>query len=130
MSLGLNSIGLDPVGLSPDAAGGGATLLTIAGSQQANAASPISISQAAATITLPACKQWETGNLRPGETGVTVIVNHPITGALIVKLTGLTTHATTGVCVVSDAAIVAGNSYRATQILADGSEGTWVYTAT
>ena len=34
------------------------------------------------------------------------------------------------VCVVTDPAIVTGTNYRATQILSDGSEGTWRYTAT
>ncbi len=82
------------------------------------------------TIALPACCQWETGNLRVGETGVVAIVSNPTSGVLIIKKTGLTTHATTGVCVVTDAAIVPGTSYRVTQVLADGSEGTWVYTAT
>ena len=85
---------------------------------------------AAGTITFPAVKDWSTGNLKLNESGVTVIVNNPTTGALVVKLTGKTTHATTGVCVVSDAAIIAGTQYRATMILADGSEGTWKYTAT
>lgn len=107
-------------------------LISIANSQQVNQASPGSISSSAVsgTITLPACRQWETGNLRTGESGVVVIVNNPTTGALVIKKTGLTTHATTGVCVVTDAAIVPGTSYRVTQVLADGSEGTWVYTAT
>lgn len=85
---------------------------------------------AAGTITLPACRQWETGNLRTSESGVVVIVNNPTTGALVVNKTGLTTHATTGECVVTDPAIVTGTNYRVTQILPDGSEGTWRYTAT
>lgn len=107
-------------------------LISIANSQQVNQASPGSISSSAVsgTITLPACRQWETGNLRTGESGVVVIVNNPTTGALVIKKTGLTTHATTGECVVTDPAIVTGTNYRATQILPDGSEGTWRYTAT
>lgn len=107
-------------------------LISIANSQQVNQASPGSISSSAVsgTITLPACRQWETGNLRTGESGVVVIVNNPTTGALVIKKTGLTTHATTGECAVTDPAIVTGTNYRATQILSDGSEGTWRYTAT
>ena len=82
------------------------------------------------TITFPAVKDWSTGNLKLNESGVTVIVNNVTTGALVIKLTGKTTHATTGVCTVSDALIIAGTQYRATLILADGSEGTWKYSAT
>ena len=106
-------------------------MVTVANSNQANVASSVAINQTvvAGTITLPACRQWETGNLRLSESGVTVIVNNLTTGALVVKKTGLTTHATTGICVVNDAAIVAGTPYRVTQILADGNEGTWKYTA-
>lgn len=82
------------------------------------------------TITFPAVKDWSTGNLKLNESGVTVIVNNATSGALVIKLTGKTTHATTGVCTVSDALIIAGTQYRATLILADGSEGTWKYSAT
>ena len=85
---------------------------------------------AVGTITFPAVKDWSTGNLKLNESGVTVIVNNVTTGALVIKLTGKTTHATTGVCTVSDALIIAGTQYRATLILADGSEGTWKYSAT
>lgn len=135
MSLGLNSIGLESVGLSPqEAVGGGPAphLIGIANSQQVNQASPVGIvsSAVSGTITLPACRQWETGNLRTSESGVVVIVNNPTTGSLVVKKIGLTTHETTGECVVTDPAIVTGTNYRATQILSDGSEGTWRYTAT
>lgn len=107
-------------------------LIGIANSQQVNQASPVGIvsSAVSGTITLPACRQWETGNLRTSESGVVVIVNNPTTGALVVNKTGLTTHATTGECVVTDPAIVTGTNYRVTQILPDGSEGTWRYTAT
>ena len=107
-------------------------LIGIANSQQVIQASPVGIvsSAVSGTITLPACRQWETGNLRTSESGVVVIVNNPTTGALVVNKTGLTTHATTGECVVTDPAIVTGTNYRVTQILPDGSEGTWRYTAT
>ncbi len=134
MSIGLDSIGLASVGLSEDAAGGGPAphLIGIANSQQVIQVSPVGIvsSAGSGTITLPACRQWETGNLRTSESGVVVIVNNPTTGALVVNKTGLTTHATTGECVVTDPAIVTGTNYRVTQILSDGSEGTWRYTAT
>ena len=124
-------VGGTDIGLWDFSAAGGTHLVTVANSSQANVASSVAISQAvvAGTITLPACRQWETGNLRLNESGVTVIVNNLTTGALVVKKTGLTTHATTGICVVNDAAIVAGTPYRVTQILADGNEGTWKYTA-
>ena len=85
---------------------------------------------AVGTITFPAVKDWSTGNLKLNESGVTVIVNNVTTGALVIKLTGKTTLATKGVCTVSDALIIAGTQYRATLILADGSEGTWKYSAT
>ena len=134
MSLGLNSIGLDPVGLPPAAAVGGPAphLIGIANSQQVNQASPVGIvsSAVSGTSTLRACRPWATGNLRTRESGAVGSVNNPTTGSLVVKKIGLTTHETTGECVVTDPAIVTGTNYRATQILSDGSEGTWRYTAT
>ena len=123
-------VGTD-IGLWDFASAGGAHLITASNSNQPHTVSAVAISSvgASGTITIAACRQWETGNLRLSESGVTVIVNNLTTGALVVKKTGLTTHATTGICVVNDAAIVAGTPYRVTQILADGNEGTWKYTA-
>ena len=81
------------------------------------------------TITIPAVVDWNTGTLRVSETGVVVFISDINSGALIVKKTGQTTHATTGVCVVTDALLIAGTSYRVTTVFADGSEGTWRYAA-
>lgn len=81
------------------------------------------------TITIPAVKDWGTGNLKTAQTGVQVDIHNISTGALVVRKTGQTTHATTGVCVVTDAAIVAGTTYEVVTRFADGSKGMWDYTA-
>lgn len=134
MSIGLNSIGLDSVGLSPDSAVGGPAphLIGIANSQQVNQASPVGIvsSAVSGTITIPAVRDWGTGNLKLAQTGVQVDIHNRTTGALVVRKTGQTTHATTGVCTVSDPAIVAGTTYEVVTRFADGSLGVWDYTAT
>lgn len=87
-------------------------------------------SVATGTITIPAVKDWGTGTLKTGQSGVQVDVRNISTGALVVRKTGQTTHATTGVCVVTDAAIVAGTTYEVVTRFADGSKGMWDYTAT
>ena len=87
-------------------------------------------SVATGTITIPAVKDWGTGTLKTGQSGVQVDVRNISTGALVVRKTGQTTHATTGVCVVTDAAIVAGTTYEVVTRFADGSQGMWDYTAT
>lgn len=81
-----------------------------------------------AAITITDLKDLTTGTLRASETGVTAIINNVTTGALVVKLTGLTSTAG-GDITISDAALVAATQYRVTIILSDGSEGTWKYTA-
>ena len=81
------------------------------------------------TITIPAVKDWGTGNLKLGETGVQVDIRHKATGALVVRKTGQTTHGTTGVCVVTDALIVIGIEYEVATRFSDGSMGMWDYTA-
>ena len=80
------------------------------------------------TITITDIYDFTTGALRASNTGVTAIINNPTTGALVVKITGLTTTAGADM-VISDAALVAATSYRVTLIFSDGSEGTWVFTA-
>lgn len=81
------------------------------------------------TITIPAVRDWGTKALKTGQTGVQVDIRNITTGALVVRKTGQTTHATTGVCVVTDAAIVAGTTYEVVTRFADGSRGMWDYTA-
>ena len=104
-------------------------LITAANSQQVNTASSGSVSSGSgATITMPALKDWGTGNLKANETGITIIVNNMTTGDLVVKLTGETSDGS-GVVAFTNAALVAATNYRVTTILADGSEGTWIYTA-
>lgn len=107
-------------------------LIGIANSQQVNQASPVGIvsSAVSGTITIPAVRDWGTGNLKLAQTGVQVDIHNRTTGALVVRKTGQTTHATTGVCTVSDPAIVAGTTYEVVTRFADGSLGVWDYTAT
>jgi hypothetical protein len=82
------------------------------------------------TITIPAVRDWGTGNLKTSETGVQVDIHNIATGALVVRKSGQTTHDTTGVCVVKDASITSGTTYRVTTLFADGSLGVWDYAAT
>lgn len=103
-------------------------LITASNSQQVNTASTASIQQSGAgTITLPALGDWGTGNLKPNETGVRIIVNNEASGVLAVMLTNQTADASAVLPMISG--LVSGTDYRITTILADGSEGTWVYTA-
>ena len=80
------------------------------------------------SITTPALKN-NTGTVLANETGVTVYVYTPDTGALVVKKTGQTTNAS-GVLTVSDALIVAGTLYRIVLVLGSGAEGMDKVTAT
>lgn len=100
-----------------DAAGNNSTVVS---SAQFTTTSP-------PTITITDLKDLTTGTLRANETGVTAIINNVTTGALVVKLTGLTSTAG-GDMSISDASLAAGTQYRVTIILSDGSEGTWKYT--
>ena len=72
-------------------------------------------------------KDWGTGNLKANETGVTLIINNATTGVLVSLLTGQTTNASGVLPTLTG--LVSGTAYRITTILADGSEGTWKYTA-
>ena len=80
------------------------------------------------TITITDVYDFTTGALKDSQTGVTAIINNPTTGALVVKLTGLTTTAGADMT-ITDAALTASTSYRVTLVFGDGSEGTWVFTA-
>ena len=103
-------------------------LVTAANSQQVNTTSSAAILQTGnGTITLPALKDWGTGNLKANETGVTIIINNASTGVLVSLLTAQTTNASGVLPTLTG--LVSGTSYRITTILADGSEGTWKYTA-
>lgn len=82
------------------------------------------------TITIPAVRDWGTGNLKVAQTGVQVDVLSVTSGNLVVRKTGQTTHATTADLVVTDAAIVAGTLYGVIDRYPDGSKGYWEYTAT
>lgn len=101
-----------------DAAGNNSTVVS---SAQFTTTSP-------PTITITDLKDLTTGTLRANETDVTAIINNVTTGALVVKLTGLTSTAG-GDMSISDASMAASTQYRVTIILSDGSEGTGKYTA-
>ena len=73
------------------------------------------------TITTPALKN-NTGTVLANETGVTVYVYTPDTGALVVKKTGQTTNGS-GVLAVTDALIAASTQYRIVIVLGSGAEG-------
>lgn len=104
--------------------------LSIADSSHSHAADSITLTATTnGTITIPAVRDWGTKALKTGQTGVQVDIRNIATGALVVRKTGQTTHATTGVCVVTDAAIVAGTTYEVVTRFADGSRGMWDYTA-
>lgn len=104
--------------------------LSIADAAHAHAADSITLTATTnGTITIPAVRDWGTKALKTGQTGVQVDIRNIATGALVVRKTGQTTHATTGVCVVTDAAIVAGTTYEVVTRFADGSRGMWDYTA-
>ena len=90
----------------------------------------VSVTLLIGTITIPAVKDWSTGNLKTAQTGVQVDIHNISTGALVVRKTGQTTHATTGVCVVQDAALSDATTYEVITRFTDGSKGMWDYTAT
>lgn len=102
--------------------------ITIASAQQGNALSTAAIQQAtpgSGTITTPEIRDWETRNLKTSLTGVQVDIRSISTGALIVRKTGLTTHATTAVCVITDAAIPNATLCEVVVRCQDGSVGIW-----
>lgn len=74
----------------------------------------------AVALTLPALKN-NTGTLLANETGATVYV-YATTGAHVVTKTGQTTNSS-GVMVITDAALVASTQYRVVIVLASGAEG-------
>ena len=102
--------------------------ITVSSSQQVNTLSAVTIQQAAVgsgTITTPEIRDWETKNLKTGLTGVQVDVRSIETGALLVRKTGLTTHATTAVCTITDAAIPNVTLCEVMMRCPDGSKGVW-----
>lgn len=104
--------------------------LSVADATHTHAADSITLTATSnGTITIPAIRDWGTKALKTGQTGVQVDIRNITTGALVVRKTGQATHATTGVCVVTDAAIVAGTTYEVVTRFADGSRGMWDYTA-
>lgn len=108
--------------------GAAAHLITVANSQQVNTGSSAAVQQAGnGIITLPTLKDWGTGNVKANETGITLIINNATTGVLVSLLTGQTTNASGVLPTLTG--LVSGTAYRITTILADGSEGTWKYTA-
>lgn len=74
----------------------------------------------AVALTLPALKN-NTGTLLANETGATVYV-YATTGAHVVTKTGQTTNSS-GVMVITDAALTAATQYRVVIVLASGAEG-------
>lgn len=104
--------------------------LSVADTAHAHTADSITLTATSnGTITIPAVRDWGTKALKVSETGVQVDIRNITTGALVVRKTGQTTHVTTGVCVVTDVAIVAGTTYEVVTRFADGSLGMWDYTA-
>lgn len=87
------------------------------------------VTAGSATLTSSAIKN-NTGTLQLSA-AAEAYVSNPTTGALVLKKTGLTSHATTGVITFSDAALAAATSYRVVWVLtATGAEGLETLTAT
>ena len=107
------------------------TFVAGSNSTQTNTASAGAVTQpAGGTITLPPLAEWETDTLLPSQSGITVWINHEETGALVLKLTGVTTAAVTAAFApISHASIVAGTAYSVRVRLASGAQFTWTYTA-
>lgn len=74
------------------------------------------------TITLTDITQWETGVLKPSQTGVTVDISNISTGALVVRKTGQVTTAGSDM-EIKDALIADATLYRVVTEFADGSLG-------
>ncbi|HQU77985.1 MAG TPA: hypothetical protein PLU47_00810 [Azonexus sp.] len=74
------------------------------------------------TITLTDITQWETGALKPSQTGVTVDISNISTGALVVRKTGQVTTAGSDM-EIKDALIADATLYRVVTEFADGSLG-------
>lgn len=80
-------------------------------------------------ISIPEFRDWGTGNLLPGEAGVTVWIADDVTGELVVKLTGQESHASTAVCSVTHASIITATAYHVRVKLANGAQASWTLTA-
>lgn len=107
----------------------GTSDITASGGAVASGSATLS-STSGGTITIPAVRDWSTGNLKAGASGVQVDIRNISTGALVVRKAGQTTHGTTGVCTVTDALIAPGTTYEVVTRFADGSLGVWDYAAT
>lgn len=110
--------------------GGGANLNASATGAAVASGSAAATLTGIGTITIGVITEFETGNLLPGETGITVWVNDEESGELVAKLTGQTSHGTTAVCAISHAAIAPGVDYSVRTRMASGAQYTWTYTAT
>lgn len=105
-------------------------LVTASNSQQVNSASSGAVTIPSGSIVIPEFRDWNTGgNLLAGETGVTVWISEDVSGELVVKLTGQTSHATTAVCTVSHALIASVTDYHVRVKLANGAQASWTLTS-
>lgn len=114
MNGGVVLLGLDQLVISDGVVegGGGSTSVTIAGSTQHNAASSAAAYQAVAgvgTLTTGPLKN-NTGTVYASTPGWTLDIFDAVTGAFIVRKTGLTA-SSLGVLTVSDALLVTGVTY-------------------
>lgn len=100
--------------------------ITISNSQQVNTASDTAISSVTSgVITTPPVKDWGTKTLKTGVSGIQMDVRNISTGALYVRKTGITSHATTAVCVATDALIPNTTLCEVVMRFPDGSIGVW-----
>ncbi len=108
----------------------GALNASASGAALASGTANATTSGGAGVISIPAVKDWGSGALKAGEVNVLVDVYDPSSGSLIVRKSGQTTHAITGVCVITDPLIMPGSTYAVVTRFTDGSVGIWDYTAT
>lgn len=80
------------------------------------------------TLTTPTIRN-NTGTVLANETGVVLNVYNPTTGALVVRLTGLTTNAS-GILTATDASIATGTTYVYEVVLSSNGRRLPVETAT
>jgi hypothetical protein len=113
---------------TPASSGAKTISATDAGGYTAPSSLTYTVSAALATLTSsPFANNTDTLHLN---IAAEAFVHNPTTGALVVKKTGLTSHATTGVISFSDAALVASTSYRVIwRLTVSGAEGFEVLTA-
>jgi hypothetical protein len=113
---------------TPASSGAKTISATDAGGYTAPSSLTYTVSAALATLTSSALKN-NAGTLQTSA-AAEAFVSNVTTGALVVKKTGLTSHATTGVITFSDAALVATTSYRVVwRLTSGGAEGLETLTA-